>query len=344
MQTYDGRIGERGLGWHLGSPGRFLAAIATLAAALFASSASGQSAAYPSRPITLLVSYTPGSTPDVIARIVAPVLASNLGQPVIVENKAGAGGTIGLAGVARARNDGHTLGLVNPAIIATAPAMYRNLPYDPVKDFSAVIKLATAPIVLLVPANSPAKTTQELLRLMKEKKKVLYSSGGVGTAQHLQGALLARMAGATGDHVPYRGQSQQLLGLVAGEADYTFSSLPGAIGFVKDGRLRALGVTTPSPSPSLPDVPSLSTAGLKGYDKSTAWFGVVVPAGTPEAVVDTLHRAFVKAIMNDEVRSKLAGVGFDTPPPTSADEFGQFIREQIPFWGNLVKISGATVD
>lgn len=344
MRTRAEGIAETVCASWLGRAARMFAAAASLLAALAPSPAMSQQHGYPERPITIVVSYTSGSTPDVIARVVAPVLAEHLGQPVVVENKAGAGGTIGLASVARARNDGYTLGLVNPAVIATAPAMYRNLPYDPLRDFSAVIKLATAPIVLLVPASSPAKSTQELIAMMKNKKSVLYGSGGVGTAQHLQGALLGIRAGVKADHVPYRGQSQQLVGTMAGEVDYTFSSLPGAIGFVKDGRLRALGVTTLESSPSLPEVPSLSAAGLKGFDKSTAWFGVVVPSGTPEPVIDMLHRALVKALMNPAVQSKLLAVGFDPAPPASAGDFGAFIRDQIPFWADLVRLSGATVE
>ena len=299
---------------------------------------------YPDRPITMIVTYTPGSTPDVIARIVGPAISEALGQPLVVENKAGAGGTLGLASAARAKNDGYTLALVNPATIATAPAMYRNLPYDPMKDFSPVIKLATTPIVLLVPPTSPAKSTQELVRLIKDKESVLFSSGGVGTAQHLQGELLGKLANVKVTHVPYRGQSQQLVGLAAGEVDFTFSSLPGAIGFVRDGRVRALGVTTAMPSPSLPDVPSLSVAGLNGFEKSTAWFGVVAPHGTPDAVLDKLHRSFVKALMNPTVQKSLLAIGFDPAPPAPAHEFGEFIRDQIPFWAELVRLSGASVD
>jgi tripartite-type tricarboxylate transporter receptor subunit TctC len=184
---------------------------------------------------------------------------------------------------------------------------------------------------------------QDLLKMMSDKSKAFrYSSGGVGTAQHLQGALFAKLAGVDADHVPYRGQSEQLIGLVAGEVDYTFSSLPGAIGFVKDGRLRAIGVTTPAPSPSLPEVPSLSSAGLKGFEQSTAWFGIVVPGGTADPVVETLHRAFAKTLANPAVQAKLAKIGFDAAPPDRPGEFGQFIREQIPFWAELVRISGAS--
>lgn len=344
MGVHRASVAAAGRSGRVGSIVKAVAAVSAVAAALAATPAHGQQSGYPERPITIVVGYTAGSTPDVIARVVGPVLAGHLGQPIVVENKAGAGGTMGLAGVARARNDGYTLGLVNPAVIATAPAMYRNLPYDPLRDFTAVIKLATAPIVLLVPASSPAKSVQDLIGLMKQKKNVLYGSGGVGTAQHLQGALLGRLAGVNAEHVAYRGQSQQLIGAAAGEVDYTFSSLPGAIGFVRDGRLRALGVTTPERSPSLPDVPSLLASGLKGFEKSTAWFGVVVPSGAPDPVVDLLHRAFVKALMDPVVQAKLSAVGFDPAPPAPAREFGDFVRDQVPFWGNLVRLSGASVE
>ena len=343
MEQHDCSVGDPVSDVRRGLLKGALAILAAGSMALAAPGVNAQDPAYPTSPLTIVVTFTPGSTPDLMARILAPDLAVHLGQNVVVMNKPGAGGTIGLASVARAAKDGYTLGLVSPATIATAPAMYKDLPYDPVKDFTAVIKVATTPIVMLVPPGSPAKSAQDLLKAMGEKSKAYrYSSGGVGTAQHLQGALFAKLAGVSADHIPYRGQSEQLLGLVRGEVDYTFSSLPGAIGFVKDGRLRALGVTTPTPSASLPDVPSLSSAGLKGFEQSTAWFGMVVPSGTPDAVVETLHRAFVKTLLNPDVQAKLSKIGFDAAPPDRPGEFGQFIREQIPFWAELVRISGAS--
>lgn len=318
--------------------------LATVAAALAPelAPAQAQKAAYPERPIALIVGYLSGSAPDIVARAVGPVLAEHLGQPVVIENKAGVAGTMALGLVARARNDGYTLGLVNPAIIGAAPAIYPNLPYDPLRDLAAVINLAITPSVVVVSGNSPAKSMQEFITMMKAKRgPALYASTGVGSNMHLQGALLARLGGFESVHVPYRAQSDQLIGVVSGEIDFTFSSVPGAIGFIKDGRLRALGVSTAERSPLLPDVPSLAELGLKGFDKTTLWFGLVVPSGTPEPVVDTLHRASVKALMDPRVRQSLTKVGFEPAAPAPAREFADFMRDQVPFWSELVRASGA---
>jgi len=180
---------------------------------------------------------------------------------------------------------------------------------------------------------------------MSEKEKGFqYGSPGNGTAQHLEAELLAKAAKARADHVPYRGPAEQLTALVAGQVDYGFFAMPAVLGYVKDGRLRALGITTLAASELLPNVPSLSSAGLEGMDKTGIWWGVVVPFGTPDEVVQTLHRAFAQTLRNPAVQAKLAAAGYDPAPPAPASEFTQFVRDQLVFWADAVKISGARID
>ena len=320
-----------------------LCAVAASVVALASAHAQAQGAAYPNRPISFVVTQSPGSTSDLVRRVLAAELTARLGQNVIVENKPGAGGTIAMTGVARAKNDGYTLGLGSPGTMATATAIYPNLPYDPLKDFAPVILFATSSNVLVVPGNSPIVSVSDLARRMKEAGKAFqYSSPGNGSAQHLEGALLAKLVGAKAEHVPYRGTPTQLTALMSGEVDFGFSTMQGAANFVKEGRLRAL--TSTQPSAVLPHVPSFSSLGLADLDKTGVWFGVVVPSGTPDAVIQTLHAAFAKSLSDPSVQSKLTAVGLEpVTPPASAAEFAKFVRDQVPFWAGLVKNSGAVV-
>jgi tripartite-type tricarboxylate transporter receptor subunit TctC len=321
-------------------------AVAAGASALIVPSVRAQSIAYPTRPVTLIVTYPPGSATDLMGRIIATELSVHLGQTVVVENKSGAGGSIGATAVARSKNDGYTLCLGSNSTMAINRALYRSLPYDPLTDFIPVIKTGSTPNILVVPAQSPISSTQDLMQSMKEKKKVFqYSSSGNGTVQHLEAALLIKQLGVSAEHVPYRSPAEQLLAVIAGRGgDFSFGTLFGSIGYVKDGRLRGLGITSLAPSRLLPEVPSLSTAGLKDFEKTNAWWGVVAPSGTPDAVIQTLHAALVKTLNSPLVQSKLNAAGFDPAPPMPASEFAQYVRDQIAFYADLVKESGATVD
>lgn len=323
-----------------------LAAVAAGASALAVPRVGAQTADYPTHPVTLVVTYPPGSATDLMGRIIASELSVHLGQSVVVENKSGAGGSIGATAVARAKNDGYTLCLGSNSTMAINRALYRSLQYDPLKDFIPVIKTGSTPNILVVPAGSPITSVHDLMQRMKEKKQVFqYSSAGNGTIQHLEAALLIKQLGVSADHVPYRSPAEQLLAVIAGRGgDFSFATLFGALGYVKDGRLRGLGITTLTASPLLPGVPSLSTAGLKDFEKTNAWWGVVAPSGTPEAVIQTLHGALVKTLNAPSVQSKLSAAGFDPAPPMQASEFAQYMRDQIAFYADLVKISGATVD
>ena len=324
---------------------RAVFAIAAGVAALGSLAAHAQSGAYPERPISIVVPYTPGSATDILARIVAAELTIHLGQSVIVENKPGAGGSIGTTAVARARNDGYTLCVVSTATMGINPALYRNLSYHPLKDFTPVIKLAITPNILLVPAQSPIASAQDLFRRLKAQEKAFqYNSGGNGTTQHLIGVMLTRMAGAKADHVPYRGPAEAVTALVSAQVDFGFQALPAAVSVVKGGRVRALGITSNKPSAALPDVPTLAAAGLDGFDKTNVWFGIVVPKDTPDAVVQTLHAGLAKTLSNPAIQAKLAGAGFDPAAAAPASDFAQLVRDQAVFWADLVKVSGASVD
>ena len=319
-----------------------LFAIATGAMVFGVPGAQAQSGAYPDRPITMIVAFTPGSATDILARIVAAELATQMGQSVVVENKAGAGGSIGTNAIARAKNDGYTVGVVSQSTIGINPALYRDLPYDPLKDFTPVIKLASTPNILLVPAQSPITSSQDLIRRMKAKEKAFqYNSGGNGTTQHLVGVMLAQTAGVAADHVPYRGPAEAVTALYSAQVDFGFQAFPATASAVKAGRLRGLGITAIKISAALPDVPTLASAGLDGFDKTDVWFGVAAPQGIPDAVLQKLHAGFARVLENRAVQEKLMAVGFDPAPPTAAGEFAQHIRRQIPFWAELVKASGA---
>lgn len=326
---------------------RVLCAIAAGTALLGIPGAHAQSGTFPERPISIMVPYTPGSATDILARIVAAELTVHLGQSVIVENRPGAGGSIGTTAVARAKTDGYALCVVSTATMGINPALYRSLSYHPLRDFTPVIKLASTPNILLVPGQSPITSTQDLLRRMKAKEKdkaFQYNSGGAGTTQHLTGVLLTRMAGANADHVPYRGPAEAVTALFSAQVDFGFQALPAAVSAVKGGRVRALGISSNKPSVALPDVPSLAAAGLDGFDKTDVWFGIAAPKDTPDAVVQILHRGFVKTLSNPAIQAKLAAAGFDPAPPAPASEFGQLIRDQVAFWADLVKASGASAD
>jgi tripartite-type tricarboxylate transporter receptor subunit TctC len=317
--------------------------VAAAAAATWPLGAWAQGAAYPNRSMTFVVAYTPGSANDILVRIVAPELGNQLGQPIVVDNKPGAGGSIGTALVAKSRPDGYTIGLGSTATMAINRALYKNLAYDPLKDFVSVIKLASTPNVLVVPSSSSAGNVQDLRRLMSGKK-LHFSSPGNGTTQHLAGVLFNKLIGQPAEHVPFKGPAEAVTALSAGQLDFGFVSLPSALGQIQQGRLRALGVTPLAPTAALPSVPSLSSAGLAGFERTDVWFGIVLPTGTPEPIVQSIHRAASITLENADVRSKLAAAGYQPAAPASAADFQQFVREQVSFWADLVKTSGATVD
>ncbi|WP_161993273.1 Bug family tripartite tricarboxylate transporter substrate binding protein [Lacisediminimonas profundi] len=308
---------------------------------------SAQEAKYPSRTITLVIPYGPGSANDILARMLAPEVATHLNQSVVIENKPGAGGSIGTAAIARAKNDGYTVGLGGSATLGVNPALYKTLPYSAQSDFTRVLKLASTPNVLVVPAEAKIANTQDFLAQMKSRT-LRYNSQGNGTTAHLAGALVAHQLNVKADHIPYKNAGEMLTALLTSQVDFGLHPLAGVIGQIRDGRLRALGVSTLNPSKALPNVPSLipdlRATGLKNFEYANVWFGIIAPKGIPRDAQMALHGAFVAALSKPVIRDKLISMGYELEPSASPEEFEQFLRDQQGFWVDLVRISGAKVE
>ena len=315
-----------------------------LAAALLLVVATGVSAEdYPSRPITLVVPYAAGGGNDVMARIVAEKMSKALGQQIVIENKGGAGGSIATRQVAKSTPDGYTLGLGGTGTLAINPTLYGNVGYDPRRDFAPVGLIATSALVVLVNPQIEAKTIPELIALAKrEPGKLNYASAGVGSGIHLGAELFATMAGIKLTHIPYKGSAPALTDLIGGHVAIYFSSLPPAIALVKDGKVRALGVTGPTRSPSFPDLPTVAEAALPGYE-AVLHYGIVAPAGTPQPVIDKLNAAMKTALDDPEVRQRIAADGAEPFSGTPQDYAADIDREETK-WSQVVKVSGAKVE
>jgi tripartite-type tricarboxylate transporter receptor subunit TctC len=302
--------------------------------------ASAQS--YPSQPIRIIVPFTPGAGTDVVARAIAAKMGPALGQNVLVENRPGAGGTIGSAVVAKSPNDGYTLLMGNTSTLAIAPALYPSITYDPVRDFAPITLVTTTENVIVVHPSLPVRTVRDLIALAKSRPgEILYASSGTGTTSHLGGAMLNAMAGIDMVHVPYKGSPLATSELIAGQTQLSVSSLSTATPLIAAGRLRAIATTALERSPVLPDVPTVHESGLKGYE-ITLWQGFVVPAGTPAAVVDRLNQAMVAAARSADVSSAFEKRGMRTSG-TSAAEFGSFIKREVARWADIVKRADAKV-
>jgi tripartite-type tricarboxylate transporter receptor subunit TctC len=295
---------------------------------------------YPTRPITLIVPYAAGGGNDVMARIVADRMGAALGQPIVVENRGGAGGSIATRAVAHAAPDGYTLGLGGTGTLAIDPTLYSNVGYDPRKDFAPVGLIATSALVVLVNPSVPAKTVAELIALAKqEPDKLTYASAGVGSGIHLGAELFAAMAGIRLTHVPYKGSAPALTDLIGGHVQIYFSSLPPAIGLVQDGKVRALAVTGPQRSKVFPDLPTVAEAGLPGY-AAVLHYGIVAPAGTPKPVVDRLAAALRLAIAAPDVQHRIAADGAEAMGMTPEEYAADIDREEAK-WSEVVRRSGA---
>jgi tripartite-type tricarboxylate transporter receptor subunit TctC len=296
---------------------------------------------YPDRPITLIVPYAAGGGNDVLARAVADPMAKLLGQPVVVENRGGAGGSVGTRQVAKAPPDGYTLGLGGTGTLAIDPTLYPNAGYDPRKDFAPVGLIATSPLIILVSQSVTARTVQELIALAKAQPgKLNYASAGPGSGIHLGTVLFADTAGIDIVHVPYKGTGPALTDLLGDHVQIYFSSLPPAVGLVKEGKLRALGVTGLKRSPSFPDVPTVAEQGLPGFE-AVLHYGIVAPAGTPRPIIDKLNAALRAALADPKVHGQIATEGAE-PLPTSPEEYAADIDREETKWSALVKKSGAT--
>jgi tripartite-type tricarboxylate transporter receptor subunit TctC len=312
--------------------------IASIVAAAFATPAHAQD--YPTRPITLIVPYAAGGGNDVMARIVADKMGAALGQPIVVENRGGAGGSIATRAVAHAPADGYTLGLGGTGTLAIDPSLYPNVGYDPRKDFAPIGLIATSALVVLVHPSIPAKTIPELIALAKrEDGKLTYASAGVGSGIHLGAELFASMAGIKLSHIPYKGSAPALTDLLGGHVAIYFSSLPPAIGLVQDGKVRALAVTGPERSKIFPDLPTVAEAALPGY-AAVLHYGIVAPAGTRKPVVDKLAAALRVAIASPDVARKIAADGAEVMGMTP-EEYAVDIDREEAKWSEVVRRSGA---
>ena len=308
-----------------------------------------QGAAYPSKPIRLIVPYPPGGPLDVAARTLAERVKDSLGT-VIVENRAGAGGNVGVDYVAKQPADGYTLVIGAVATHAINPWLFAKLPYDPLRDFAPITLIAQVPNVLVTTPETAAKlgidSVPSLLAYMRRNPgKLSYASGGNGSGGHMAGELLKSMAGVSMVHIPYAGAAPAQLGLLAGQTDLMFDNLASAATNIRAGKLRAFAVTTATRAPAFPELPTMAEAGgreLAGFDVST-WFGVMAPAGSPAPVVARLNEAFRKALATPEMRERLKNMGAE-PAPTSPEQFAAFIRAELAKYEKVVKFSGAKVD
>ena len=313
--------------------------LAGLAAAFACSLACAQ--AYPAKPIRVVVPFPPGGGTDILARVLGQKLSESLGQPVVVDNKPGAGGNIGVDAVAKSAPDGYTLVIGQTSNLAVNPTLYPKLPYDPVKDLAPISLVASAPLVMVVAAGSPFKSLADVVTAAKAKPgDVTFASPGSGTVAHLSGELLQRAADIKFQHIPYKGASQALADLMGGQVQLYMSSVPTAMSQIKGGRLRALVVTSTKRLADLPDVPTVAESGFKDFESST-WFGLLARAGTPQPITSRLNSEVNSALRGQEVREKIASEGAEVVSGTP-EEFADL--GEIEKWGRVVKESGAKVD
>jgi len=306
----------------------------------FAQSAGAQDA-FPSRPLKLVVTVPPGGAADFIARLVGLKLAESLHQPIVVENRAGAGGTIAADSVAKAAPDGYTLLQNSITTHGIGPLLYSKLPYDPVKDFTPVAMLASLPLIMAVNADLPAKSVQELISLSK-KQNLGFASSGNGGAPHMAGELFKSVTGADMLHVPYKGSGPAVADVVAGRVQVMFDAAPSLINFVRSGKLRVLAAASPERNRLLPEVPTFAE---RGYPRIAValWYGIEAPAGTPRPIVETLNREINRVLDLPDVRARLLGQGAD-PVRESPEAFAAFMQQEMAKWAPVVKQAGVKLD
>lgn len=299
--------------------------------------------AYPSRPITLVSPWAAGGTNDLLCRLLAREAGGVLGQPMVVDNKPGASGVVGTTAVARSKPDGYTLTLGSTPGYATAPALYPNLPYDPLKDFTPIIGVATVPNVLVVPPSLPVNSVQELIAYIKARPgQVAYASVGNGSTQHLCAKLFERMTGTEMIHVPYKGTAPAMQDLLAGRVTLAFENMPPLLPQIRSGTLKALAVTSAQRVAQLPDTPTLAASGLAEFGASV-WYAVFAPAGVPAPIVTQLQNAFSHALRQPSVTTQLAQLGLTTLASDAAATKA-FVQADATKWGGIIRSAGITAD
>src|SRR5436190_3978068 len=298
---------------------------------------------YPSKPIRFVVPYPPGGPLDTVARLLGQKVSESLKQPVVVDNKPGAGGNIGADAVAKSAPDGYTILMGAVATHAINPTLYANIPYDPIKDFQPVTQLASTPNVLIVNNSVPASNVREFIAYAKANPgKLNFGSGSTGSAGHLAGELFKTMAGVDMLHVPYKGAAPAMQDLVGGQVQLMFDNFASASTQVKAGKVKALAVTTAKRSALAPDLPTIAESGLPGFDINT-WFGIFVPAGTPREAVDRLHAEFTRALALPDIREKITNLGAE-PVGSRPEEFAAYVKSEGEKYARVIKASGAKAD
>jgi tripartite-type tricarboxylate transporter receptor subunit TctC len=323
---------------------RSLLKVCTLVAAACALAPALHAQTFPAnKPVRIIAPFGPGSTIDIMGRLLTPKLTESLGTPVIVENRPGAGGAIGMDATAKAAPDGHTLAIGALGPLAMNPVLYPKTPFDPVKDFAAVSLLATGPVAIVVHPSIPAKTIRELVALAKAKPGQLnYGSPGVGSSPHLTGELFKLETGTNLVHVPYKGNAEALTDLIGGQVSIVFSGVPPVVPMVKAGKVRALATTGKTRNASLPEAPTIAEAGLKGAEV-LIWYGVVAPAATPKDIITRLNRDIVKAMATPDLKEKFLQQGVD-PETSTPEQFAQMIRDEHARWTKVIRTAGIRLD
>lgn len=304
----------------------------------------GWAQAWPAKPVRVVVPFSAGGSTDVVARIIADKLAPRLGQPVVVENKAGAGGAIGGDFVAKSAPDGYTLLVGTSSTMAIAPHVYRRLPYSPLRDLTPVTLLGTADIMVVInPSRVTARSVRDLISHAKANPgKLSFASGGNGSISHLLGEYFNSMAKVDTVHIPYKGDAQMVTDLIGGQVDMAFGTAVAFLPHLRSGKLLGLAVTNPTRSTSLPELPTIAEAGVPGYE-ALQWFGIAAPAGTPEAVVQKLNSDIRSVLALPDVKAKFAELGFEVVG-NSVDDFGRFLRAEDQKWKRIADASGTKLD
>jgi tripartite-type tricarboxylate transporter receptor subunit TctC len=312
-----------------------------LVALLAAVSVAHAQESYPSKPVRFILPFPPGGPTDILGRLISDRLSAQLGQPVVTENRGGAGGNVGAEAAAKSAPDGYTIVLVAPSL-AISPTLYTKLNYDPVKDLTPISLVATVPNVVVTQTAHPA-TLREFIAAAKAKPGVMnFGSGGSGTSNHLAGELFNILAGTKLTHVPYKGVNLAMQDVMAGRIDLVVIGVPAAAPHVKAGKLRALAVIAPQRLPALPEVPTVTEAGLPGFEVTT-WYGILAPAGTPRPIIARLNAELVKAMHSPEMKERLAGIGTDAVT-TTPEEFAAYIQAEIAKWGDVIRKANLRAD
>jgi tripartite-type tricarboxylate transporter receptor subunit TctC len=303
-----------------------------------------QAQGYPDKPVRMIVGFPPGGGTDVVARIITPRLSENLGQPVVIENRPGATGTVAAGQVARAPADGYTLMMGHVSVNAIAPSLFPKLPYDVIKDFAPVTLTASVPHFIVVHPSLQVTSVKELIAYAKAQPgKLSFPSAGNGSTPHLAGEMFKSMAGVELVHVPYKGTGQSMQDLLAGQHQVAFDTMPAAAPYVRAGRLRAIAVSSAKRVAEFPDLPTVGEAGVPGY-QITTWYGVFAPGGTPPAIVNRLHAEITKAMQAPDTRTKLVDIGVDDTVTRSPEEFAAIVRNDTARYAKVVKEAGLRLD